>query len=180
VISCPERKLSTTFRCSKSCDVHFITCIQWKDTSFFNMITHTLTVHTWHWEHLKSLSVKCSTIHPTVQTLDCHVFWTLRDHMRGQHFEYNEAFQQTMCSWLQNTETDFYHNRIFKLLWCRQKYLNHSGSSMKYWRDISSTSRQYLFLHMYPGFNILIWCLKVRILESEKHHRGIHFYATVC
>jgi hypothetical protein len=44
----------------------------------------------------------------------------------------------------------------------------------------STWDSDHLFLHTYPGFNIAIWCLKVRILESEKHYKGIHCYATAC
>jgi hypothetical protein len=48
------------FKCSRNCEVQFMTSAWWKDTSFFNMIMHALIQHTWYWRKSKSLAGKCS------------------------------------------------------------------------------------------------------------------------
>jgi hypothetical protein len=81
----------------------------------------------------------------------------LKDHMKDQYYEKNEAVQQTICTWLWNTETDFCHSSIFKLLQCWQKYLNH-GDLMEYWQDISSDSKTVpVFVHMSFFHDFQLW-----------------------
>jgi hypothetical protein len=62
---------------------------------------------------------------------DYYVFGPLKVNMGSQQYENNEAIQYTMRTWLENTETDFYHSGIFKLTQCWQKCLNCSGESVE-------------------------------------------------
>jgi histone-lysine N-methyltransferase SETMAR len=77
--------------------------------------------------------------HPPYQLdlapLDYHLFRLIKDHMRGQYYQNNEAIQQTKRTWLQNTETDFFHHGILKLMQCWQKWpstMKTSGSPSNY------------------------------------------------
>jgi hypothetical protein len=51
--------------------------------------------------------------------------------MGSQHFENNEAVQKTMHTWLQITETEFYHSYIFRLMQQWQKFLDCSVDSVE-------------------------------------------------
>jgi transposase len=64
---------------------------------------------------------------PDLTPSDDHLFGPLKDYMRSQHYKNDEAAQQTVCTWLQNTETDFCHSRILKRLQCWLKCLSRSG-----------------------------------------------------
>jgi hypothetical protein len=60
--------------------------------------------------------------------------------MRGQHYENDEAVQQTVRTWLQNAETDFYHSGIFRLVQHCQKWPDSSGDFGEQWRHIQAVS----------------------------------------
>jgi len=47
---------------------------------------------------------------------DYHLFGPLKDHLRGHHYETDEAVQEAVRSWLRGAGTDFYHRGIFKIL----------------------------------------------------------------
>jgi hypothetical protein len=47
---------------------------------------------------------------------DCHLFGPLKDHLRGHHYETDEAVQEAVQSWLRGAGTDFYRRGIFKTL----------------------------------------------------------------
>jgi hypothetical protein len=120
----PESKLSvqfTTFSCSRNCSVHFVTSVQWKDTTFFNKIVHTLTLYTWHWAKLKNLARKCI---PILQSrLGCFLLPPVQARKR--------SLEGTAVWKLQNTEKDFCNSSIFKLVQGWQKYLDHSWDSVE-------------------------------------------------
>jgi hypothetical protein len=58
----------------------------------------------------------------------CHLFGPLKYNMRGQHYKNDEAVQQNMHTWLQNTGRDYYCTSIFSLAECWLKCLDHSGN----------------------------------------------------
>jgi hypothetical protein len=39
----------------------------------------------------------------------------LKDHLRGHHYEADEAVQEAVRSWLRGAGTDFYRRDIFKI-----------------------------------------------------------------
>jgi len=53
--------------------------------------------------------------------------------MRGQHYENNDAVQETMHTWLQSSGMNFYHSGIFKLMQHWQKYMDYSGNLVEKW-----------------------------------------------
>jgi hypothetical protein len=56
------------FSHSTNCDMDYVISPWWEHTSFFNMIIHTLMLHTWHWGKLKQFTGMCSSILSTVRT----------------------------------------------------------------------------------------------------------------
>jgi histone-lysine N-methyltransferase SETMAR len=58
---------------------------------------------------------------------DYHLFRPLKDHLKGHHYETDEAVQDAMQSWLQGAGMDFYHKSIFKIMQHWQKSINENG-----------------------------------------------------
>jgi histone-lysine N-methyltransferase SETMAR len=58
---------------------------------------------------------------------DYHLFGPVKDHLRGLHYETNEAVQEAMRSWLREARTDFYRRGIFKILQRWQKCIDRDG-----------------------------------------------------
>jgi hypothetical protein len=54
-------------------------------------------------------------------TTDYHLFEPLKHHLRGHHYEIDEAVQEAVRSWLRGAGTDFYCRGIFKILQRWQK-----------------------------------------------------------
>jgi hypothetical protein len=52
---------------------------------------------------------------------DYHLFGFLKDHLKGCHYETDEAVQEAMRSWLRGAGTDFYRRSTFKILHRWQK-----------------------------------------------------------
>jgi hypothetical protein len=48
--------------------------------------------------------------------LDYHLFGPLKDHLRGHHYETDEAVQEAVRSWLRGAGTDFYRRGIHKIM----------------------------------------------------------------
>jgi hypothetical protein len=48
----------------------------------------------------------------------------LKDHLRGHHYETDEAVQEAVRRWLRVAATDFYREDIFKILQRWQKYID--------------------------------------------------------
>jgi hypothetical protein len=103
----------TMFKHPRNCDVHFMTNAHWKDTSFFNIIMRTLTKHTWLWGKLRSLPGKCLPHPPYSPDLAPSDYQGYTKITRNRHYR-NTAGQQTLRTWLQNSEMDFYCSGIFK------------------------------------------------------------------
>jgi hypothetical protein len=55
---------------------------------------------------------------------DYHLSGPLKDHLRGHHYETDEAVQEAVRSWLRGTRTDFYGRDIFKMLQRWQKCID--------------------------------------------------------
>jgi hypothetical protein len=87
---------------------------------------NTFKLHIWHWQKLKSLAGKCSSILHTVWTwtLRTTTFWALQRSREGQTLQ-KWSSQQTMFRLLSDTEIDFYKSSILKFLQNWQKCLNH-------------------------------------------------------
>jgi hypothetical protein len=49
---------------------------------------------------------------PDLAPSDYHFFGPLKDHLRGHHYEDDEAVQETVGSWLRGGGTDFYRRGI--------------------------------------------------------------------
>jgi hypothetical protein len=76
------------------------------------------------------MSGNWSPIHPTVgiwPPSDYHLFGPLKDHLRGHHYETDEAVQEAVQSRLRGPGTDFYRRGIFKILQRWQKRKNWDG-----------------------------------------------------
>jgi hypothetical protein len=65
---------------------------------------------------------------PDLTALYYQLFVLLKDYMRSQHNENDEAAQQTMHTLLKNIEMEFNENSIFRLVQRCQKYLGRSGN----------------------------------------------------
>jgi hypothetical protein len=64
---------------------------------------------------------------PDLAPSDCHFFGSLKDHLRGHHYETDEAVQEAVRSWLRGAGTDFYRRCIFKILHRWQKCIDRDG-----------------------------------------------------
>jgi histone-lysine N-methyltransferase SETMAR len=64
---------------------------------------------------------------PDLAPLDYHLFGPLKDHLRGHHYETDEAVQEAVRSWLRGDGTDFHRRGIFKILHCWQKCIDRDG-----------------------------------------------------
>jgi hypothetical protein len=53
---------------------------------------------------------------PDLTPSDYHLFGPLKDHLRGHHYETDEAVQEAVRSWLRGAGTDFNRRGIFKVL----------------------------------------------------------------
>jgi hypothetical protein len=76
----------------------------------------------------------CSTIHPAVQIWppsDYHLFGPLNDHLRGHHYETDEAVEEAVRSWLRGAGKDFYRRDIFKILQRWLKCIDRGEDSVK-------------------------------------------------
>jgi hypothetical protein len=126
----------------------------WKDTSFFNTVMHALTLTAdggESWE-VSMVSAPLPSIQSGLGPFKLPSMQALKNHMKGQHCE-NE-FQQTMHTWLWNTEMDLYCSIIF----------NSSSTGRNTWivleilwdnnGKFSSNSRWCLFLYIHLRFNI--------------------------
>jgi histone-lysine N-methyltransferase SETMAR len=58
---------------------------------------------------------------PDLAPLNYHLFGPLKDHLRGHHYETDEAVQEAVRSCLRGAGTDFYLRGIFKILQRWQK-----------------------------------------------------------
>jgi phytoene dehydrogenase-like protein len=79
----------------------------------------------------KRTAGNCSPIHPTVRISppsDYHLFGPLKHHLRGHHYETDEAVQEAVRSWLRGAGTDFYRRNIFKILQRWQKCIDRDGN----------------------------------------------------
>jgi histone-lysine N-methyltransferase SETMAR len=56
-----------------------------------------------------------------------HFFGLLKDHLRGHHYETDEAEQEAVRNWLPGVGTDFCRGGIFKILRRWQKYIDRDG-----------------------------------------------------
>jgi hypothetical protein len=45
-----------------------------------------------------------------------HLFGSLKNHLRGKHYQTDEAVQEAVRSWLEGAGADFYRRDIFKML----------------------------------------------------------------
>jgi histone-lysine N-methyltransferase SETMAR len=64
---------------------------------------------------------------PGLAPSNYHLFGPLNDHLRGHHYETDEAVQEAVQSWLQGAGTDFYRRDIFKVLQRWQKCIDLDG-----------------------------------------------------
>jgi transposase len=64
---------------------------------------------------------------PDLVPSDYHLFGPLKDHLRGHHYETDEAVQETVRSWLRGAGTDLYLRGIFKILQRWQKCIDRDG-----------------------------------------------------
>jgi hypothetical protein len=74
------------------------------------------TVVDWKLLQLSSTS-NYSPDHPTVRIWPSsyhHLFGPLKGHLRGHHFETDEAVQKAVQGWLRGAGTDFYRRGILK------------------------------------------------------------------
>jgi hypothetical protein len=73
---------------------------------------------------LKKLQHALCNKHPIIRSdltpSDYHLYRTLKDHMRGQHYKNNDAFQEAMHNLLQGAGINFYCSSIFELIQCWQ------------------------------------------------------------
>jgi hypothetical protein len=53
---------------------------------------------------------------PDLAPADCHLFESLKDHLRGENYGSDEAVQEAVRSWLRGAGTDFYLNGFFKIV----------------------------------------------------------------
>jgi transposase len=60
---------------------------------------------------------------PDLVPSDYHLFGSLKDHLRGHHYETDEAVQEAVRSWLRGAGTEFYRKGIFKNLQRWQKFI---------------------------------------------------------
>jgi hypothetical protein len=58
---------------------------------------------------------------------DYHLFGPLKNHLRGHHYETDEAVQEAVRSWLRGAGADWYGRGIFKILQRRQKCIAREG-----------------------------------------------------
>jgi hypothetical protein len=59
---------------------------------------------------------------------DYHLFVPFKDHhLRGHHYETDEAVQEAVRSWLRGAGTNFYSRGSSKILQCWQKFINRGG-----------------------------------------------------
>jgi hypothetical protein len=89
--------------------------VQRRKLSSFNMTTRGLTLHVWPCRQFNRSAGNCSPIH-TWPPSDYHLFGHLKDHLRGHHYETDEAVQEAVRSRLRGAGTDFYRRSIFKIL----------------------------------------------------------------
>jgi hypothetical protein len=118
------------FRRSTNFVMRFVKNVRRRKLSSFNMTTRGLTLHVWPCRQFKRTAGNCSPIHPTVRIwspLD-HLFGPLEDHLRGHHYETDEAVQEAVRSWLRGAGTDFYRRDIFKILQRWQKCIDRDGN----------------------------------------------------
>jgi hypothetical protein len=58
----------------------------------------------------------CSPIHPTIWIWPSSVYLgPLKDHLRGHHYQTDEAVQEAVRSWLRGAGTDFYRRGSFNI-----------------------------------------------------------------
>jgi transposase len=67
---------------------------------------------------------------PDLDPSDYHLFGPLKYHLRGHHYETDEAVQEAVRSWLRGAGTDFYSRGIFKILQ-RQKCIDLDGDFVR-------------------------------------------------
>jgi hypothetical protein len=58
---------------------------------------------------------------------DYHLFEPLKDHLRGHHYETDEAVQEAVRSWLRGAGKYLYRRDIFKILQLWQKCIDWEG-----------------------------------------------------
>jgi hypothetical protein len=64
---------------------------------------------------------------PDLAPTDYHLFGSLKDYLRGLHYETEEAVQEAVRSWLRGAGTDFYRRGVFKILQHWQKCIDWDG-----------------------------------------------------
>jgi transposase len=68
---------------------------------------------------------------PDLAPSDYHLFGPLKDHLRGHHYETDEAVQEMVRSWLRGAGMDFYGRGIFKILQRGQKSMDRDGDFLE-------------------------------------------------
>jgi hypothetical protein len=68
--------------------------------------------------------LSCPPYSPDLASSAYHLVGPLKDHLRGHHYETDEAVQEAVRSWLRGAGTDFYSRGIFKILQHWQKCID--------------------------------------------------------
>jgi hypothetical protein len=68
-----------------------------------------------------------STLQSGFGPSNCYLFGSLKDHLRGHHYETDEVVQKAVRSWLRGAGTDVYRRGIYKSLQRWQKCIQRDG-----------------------------------------------------
>ena len=68
---------------------------------------------------------------PALAPSDYHLFGFVKNQMRGQHYEMNEALQTAVCQCLRAAGTEFFRKGIFKLPELWEKCVQRNGDYVK-------------------------------------------------
>jgi hypothetical protein len=179
----PEMKLSEQFTMSQVLQwlwhAHHEKNLMNRHISFWNDIAWPHTAHLTLGKTEKS-GWKCSHILPTVRTWHLHT-----NHLLGS-LKYHERASTTKTI-LQSSKPCIHSWKILKqtsntqwnlkLVQHWQKCKDHCGDFMEQWQNISSNSRQYLFLYTNLCFNLKQVCSWFSVEPVRNRKQGNRFFS---
>jgi hypothetical protein len=106
---------SATFRRSTNFVMSFVKNVGGRKLSSFKMTTRGLTLHVWPYRQFikeRPVTVLPSTLQSGFGPFRLTIVRPLKDHLRGQLYETDEAVQEAVKSWLRGAGTDFYFCKV--------------------------------------------------------------------